>query len=67
MQLLQLVFGKRKGYPFSLLVFIAPISVLGCLRVVLPYHCSSLSYPRTGFPPSQGLSRVNRFGPLNFI
>jgi hypothetical protein len=29
MQLLQLVFRKRKGHPFSLLVFIAPISVLG--------------------------------------
>ena len=39
MQLLQLVFGKRKGHPFSLLVFIAPISVLRCLRVVLPYPC----------------------------
>jgi hypothetical protein len=41
MQLLQLVFGKRKGHPFSLLIFIAPISVLGCLRAILPYSCPS--------------------------
>ena len=41
MQLLQLVFGKRKGLPFSLLIFIAPIGVLGCLRAILPYSCPS--------------------------
>ena len=52
MQLLYLVFGKRKAHPFSLLVFIALISVLGCLGVnVLPYPCSSLSYPIIGFSP----------------
>jgi len=58
---------EEEGSPFSLLVFIAPISVLGCLGVVIPYPCSSLSYPKTGFPPSRGLSRVNRFGPFNFV
>jgi hypothetical protein len=50
-QLLQLVFRKRKGHPFFLLVFIAFISVLGCLGVVLPYHYPSLSYPRNQFSP----------------
>jgi len=38
--LLLLFLGERKSHPFSLLVFIAPVSVLGCLgtgpRLSLP-------------------------------
>jgi hypothetical protein len=52
---MQLVFGKRKGHPFSLLVFIAPISVLGCLGVVLPYPCPSFGLSWVGFYSSSPL------------
>jgi len=39
----------------------------GVWKVVPLCSCSSLSYPRTGFPPSQILPRAGRFAPLDFV
>ena len=60
---MQLILGKVKSHPFSLLVFIAPISVLGCLgagpRLSLSPFWVILGWFLFSFSPKIGQSNTN--------
>jgi len=59
--------GKGKVTTFSPPCIYIPYKCAGAFGVVPLCPYSSLGNPRIGFPPSQVLSRVGRFVPLDFV